>query len=165
MAEIGILVPIYVDLASIHNNDASLSQMDYDDLTFPYYENILELLRPWSAYLNVSSASHIGSLDKDQINGTLLYFSRNYQYLARIHKQRNQFNLAENYCQQALSYARMFEGEEEPKTNLLCKALTTSYEFHTHQENYAKASISRELLLLRKIVVKCCLICFSGEQQ
>jgi tetratricopeptide (TPR) repeat protein len=38
----------------------------------------------------------------------------------------------------------MFEGEEEPKTNLLCKALTTSYEFHTHQENYAKASIFAE---------------------
>jgi tetratricopeptide (TPR) repeat protein len=121
--EIGIFIPIYIDLISICNNDESLSVMDCDNLTFPYYEKILELLRPWSAYLDVSSASHIGSLDKDQINDTLFHLSQAEGNVGRSYLQRNQFDQAENHCQQALSYARMFEGKEELKTNSLCKAL------------------------------------------
>jgi hypothetical protein len=63
IVEIGILIPMYLELTLIYDNDESLSTIVCDNLTFPYYEKILKLLRPWSAYLDVSSASHIGSSD------------------------------------------------------------------------------------------------------
>ena len=144
MVEIEILVPVYVDLASIHSNDESLSEMDCDNLNFPYYEKIIELLRPWSAYLDVSSASHIGSLDKDQINYTLFYFSQTERNMGSICVGRSQFDLAENHCQQALIFAKLYEGKEELKTDLLCKALRGSYNFHSHQGNYDEALIFAE---------------------
>jgi tetratricopeptide (TPR) repeat protein len=136
--EIGILVPIYIDLVSIHNENESMSAMVIDNLTFPYHEKILELLRPWSVYFDVSSASHIDSLNKDQINYLLFHFSQTEWNIAGIYIGRNQFDLAKNHCQQALIFARMYE-EEEEKTYLLGKALRRSYEFHTLQGNYAEA--------------------------
>jgi hypothetical protein len=42
---------------------------------------------------------------------------------------RNQFNLAEIHCQQGLFYARLYEGTEDKKTDLLSGALKTFYEF------------------------------------
>jgi hypothetical protein len=144
IVEIGILVPIYVDLASIHNEDKSLSIMDCDNLTFPYYEKILELLRPWSVYLYVSSGSHIDSLDKDRINDLLLYLSQTERFIASIYVGRNQFDLAENHCQQALIFAKLYEGKEEMKTGLLYEALRRSYEVHRDQRYYDEALIFAE---------------------
>jgi tetratricopeptide (TPR) repeat protein len=137
--EVGILIPIYIDVVSVLIDDKSLSAMVIDNLTFPYYEKMLDILRPWSAYLDLSSTSHIGSLDKDQINHTLLCFSQTEWNIARIHTRRSQSDRAENHCQQALSFARMYEGEEELKTDLLFKAFRRYSIFHTNQGNYDEA--------------------------
>jgi tetratricopeptide (TPR) repeat protein len=142
--EIGILVFLYYNLVARLGNDESLSAMDCDNLTFPYYEKILELLRPWSAYLDVSSASHVGSLDKDQINRTLFHFSQTEWNIARVYIRRSQFDRAENHCQQALIFAKLYEGKEELKTDLVCKALQRSYELHRNQGNYDEALVFAE---------------------
>jgi tetratricopeptide (TPR) repeat protein len=142
--EIGILIPIYVEFLFYYQYDSLLSVMDCDNLIFPYFEKILELLRPWSAYLDLSRSSRIGNLDKDQINRTSFHFSQTEWNIARVYIRRNQFDLAKNHCQQALFYARMYEGEEEVKTDLLCKALIESYVLHTHEGNYDEALIFAE---------------------
>jgi tetratricopeptide (TPR) repeat protein len=139
--EVGILVPIYNDLIDIYDDDQSLSRMAFDNLIFPYNEKMLAHLRPWSTYLNVSNTSQIDSLDKDQINSTLLYFTQTEVRMGIIYKYRNEFNLAEDYCQRALTYARLFEGEEELKTDLLYSALIGLYEIYRNQGNYDEASI------------------------
>jgi tetratricopeptide (TPR) repeat protein len=139
LVEIVILIPMYLSLFSIYHEDESLSLMDYDNLVFSHQEKILELLRPWSAYLDVSSASHIDSLDKDQINGILTYLSQAERNMGSIYIRRSQFDLAENHCQQGLIFAKLYEGKEEDKTDLIFSALSTSYEFHTYQGNYEEA--------------------------
>jgi hypothetical protein len=128
--EIGILIPIYLNLTSAYNSDESLSMIVCDNLIFSYYEKILELLRPWSAYLDVSSASHMDSLDKDQINDILDHFSETERNMGSIHIRRNQFDRAENHCQQALVFAKLYEGNEERKISLLYEALRKSCELH-----------------------------------
>jgi hypothetical protein len=50
--EIEALIPIHIDWISIYQEDESLSMMARDNLVFPYNEKILELLRPWSTYLD-----------------------------------------------------------------------------------------------------------------
>jgi tetratricopeptide (TPR) repeat protein len=142
--EIGILVPLYLEVVARLGNHESSSLIVHDNLAFPYCEKILELLRPWSAYLDVSSSSHIGSLDKDQINHTLVHFSRTERNLGSSYVRRNQFDLAENHCQQALIFAKLYEGKEELKTDLVCKALKTSYGLHRNQGNYDEALIFAE---------------------
>jgi tetratricopeptide (TPR) repeat protein len=142
--EIGILVPLYYNLVNRYGNDESLSLMVRDNLTFPYYEKILDILRPWSTYLDVSSSSHIGSLDEDQINHTLFHFSLTEWNIARVYIRRNQFDLAENHCQQALIFAKLYEGKEEDKTYLVYKALQRSYELHSNQGNYDEALVFAE---------------------
>jgi tetratricopeptide (TPR) repeat protein len=135
--EIGILIPMYFNLAYyLNNNDESLSAIVRDNLTFPYFEKMLDILRPWSTYLDLNRPGHIGSLDKDQINHTLMYFSQVECNIATICKQRNQFDLAENHCQQALSYAQLFEGKEEDKTQFVRSALKILYALRRDQGNY-----------------------------
>jgi tetratricopeptide (TPR) repeat protein len=92
----------------------------------------------------VSNTSQIDSLDKDQINTTLLYFTRTERKMGAIHKRRNEFNLAEDYCQRALTYARLFEGEEELKTSLLYSALIGVYDIYKNQGKYDEAFILDE---------------------
>jgi tetratricopeptide (TPR) repeat protein len=64
--------------------------------------------------------------------------------MGSIHTNRNQFDRAKNHCQQALSYAKLYEGEEELKTDLLCKALKVSYNFYIYQGNYDEALVFAE---------------------
>jgi tetratricopeptide (TPR) repeat protein len=133
VVEIGILIPTYINLISVYINDKSQSAMVIDNLIFPYHEKMLDILRPWSAYLDVSSANHIDSLDKDQINCTLSYLSQTERIMGSIYLGRNQFDRAENHCQQALIFAKLYEGKEELKTGLLYEALRKSYEVHRDQ--------------------------------
>jgi tetratricopeptide (TPR) repeat protein len=100
---------------------------------------LLELLRPWSAYLDSNRTIQINSLDEDQINFTVNYFAQTERKMGAIYKRRNKFNLAEDHCQRALTYARLFEGKEETKTALLCAALIEFYELYRDQDNYDKA--------------------------
>jgi tetratricopeptide (TPR) repeat protein len=139
--EIEILVHIYNDFIDIHEDDESLSMMAFDNLTFPYNEKMLALLRPWSTYLNVSNTSQVDSLGKDRINFTLLFFTQTERKMGAIYKHRNEFNLAEDYCQRALTYARQFESEEELETSLLYSALMGLYDIYRNQGNYDEALI------------------------
>jgi hypothetical protein len=43
-----------------------------------------------------------------------------------------------------LLYAKLYEGEEELKTNLVCFAFRKSYEFHRKQGNFDEALIFAE---------------------
>jgi tetratricopeptide (TPR) repeat protein len=113
----------------------------FDNLTFPYYEKMLELLRPWSTYLDVSNTSQIDSLDEVQINYTLACFTQTEFKMGAIYKRRNDFNLAENNCQRAISYARVYDGKEELKTGLLYAALIGLYEIYGNQGNFDETLI------------------------
>jgi hypothetical protein len=122
-SEILILMSIYRELTTVHNSDESLSMISQNDLIFPYYEKMLDLLKPWSAYFNSNPTTRVDSMDKDKVNHLLRLSSQTERNIALIYTFRNEFDLAENYCQISLSHARLYEGEEEMKTDLLCSAL------------------------------------------
>jgi tetratricopeptide (TPR) repeat protein len=90
---------------------------------------------------NVSNTSQIDSLEEDQINNTLAYFTRAERNMGAIYKRRNEFNVAEGYCQRALTYARLFEGEEEVKTGLLYDTLIGLYKSYRNQGKHDEALI------------------------
>jgi tetratricopeptide (TPR) repeat protein len=87
----------------------------------------------------LDSTSLRDSLSGDQINHILLELSATEQYLASIYSHRNQFDLADSYWQQALSHVRLYEGEEEKKTDILCTALSGYCDLQLTQGNYADA--------------------------
>jgi hypothetical protein len=87
----------------------------------------------------VSSASHVDSLNKDQINYTLLYFSDTEWNRARAYILRNQYDLLRIIVNKLFLYTRMYEGEEKVKTDLLCRALSKFYELQSIQGNYDEA--------------------------
>jgi tetratricopeptide (TPR) repeat protein len=137
--EILILVPIYIDLIGVNIKNGSLSMVAINNATLPYYQKMLELLIPWSAYLDVNLTGHIDSLNKNHINHTINYFSQVECNIGRIHQYRNEFLFAEDHYQRAISYARMSEGKEEENTRLLHSALTSFYELRRNQGNYIDA--------------------------
>jgi tetratricopeptide (TPR) repeat protein len=137
--EIEILIPLYTGLFLIYLYDESLSIMVRDNLTFPYLEKTLELLRPWSAYLDLNFTGQVSSLNKDQIDYTLGIFSVTERNMGSIYMNRNEFVLAEDHCQQALTYAKLYDGKEELKTDSLCEALSALYELQRDQGNYDEA--------------------------
>jgi hypothetical protein len=59
--------------------------------------------------------------------------------IGAVFRLRNEFTPAESYCHQALSHARLYEGTEERKTDLLCEALRSYYNVWSFQSNYANA--------------------------
>lgn len=117
-----ILSSIYSNIVSAYVRDESLSIVARNDLIFPYLEKQLYLLRPWSAYVDLDSTSLRGNLSGDQINYILMVLSRTEYDIAVIDSNRNHFDLAATCCQQALSHARLYEGEEGMKIILLCTA-------------------------------------------
>jgi hypothetical protein len=137
--EIIILNPICRNLVDVYLADESLSVINSDNFQFPYLEKILDLLRPWSSKLDSNQTSQIDNIDKDQMNLILLLLSTTERNIAIILKRRNEFVLAESYCQQALSHARLYEGTEEHKTDLLCSVLKALYGLRAFQENYVDA--------------------------
>jgi hypothetical protein len=143
-ADIQILFHIYYTLVITYLNDESLTIIDRDDLIFPYYEKMLDLLRPWSASINLNSTSLRDSLTGDKINYILNISSTIECNTAFVHLHRNQFDLANSCCQRALSHARLYEGEEEVKTQLLCQALTVYGKLQADEGKYADAVASAE---------------------
>jgi hypothetical protein len=57
---------------------------------------------------------------------------------------RSQFHLVETHCQRGLSYARLYEGTEDKKTDLLCGALRIFYHLRMLERNHADALIFAE---------------------
>eukprot|EP00596_Hydrurales_sp_CCMP1899_P009897 CAMPEP_0119052220 /NCGR_PEP_ID=MMETSP1177-20130426/73586_1 /TAXON_ID=2985 /ORGANISM="Ochromonas sp, Strain CCMP1899" /LENGTH=587 /DNA_ID=CAMNT_0007031719 /DNA_START=259 /DNA_END=2022 /DNA_ORIENTATION=- len=136
--EIGILIPIYRNLVNI-NSDGSLSIMDSNNSKLPYHEKMLDLLTPWSSQLDSNPTSQIDSLDKDQITTVLYLLSTTERNTAIILRRKYEFVLSESYCQQALSHARLYQGTEEIKIDLVCSILTAYYELRSFQCNFIDA--------------------------
>jgi ethanolamine utilization protein EutA (predicted chaperonin) len=59
-------------------------------------------------------------------------------------RKRNEFELAESYCQQALSHARLYEGTEEDKIDLVCSVSIAYYNLRSFQGNHVDALPSVE---------------------
>lgn len=133
--EIENLVPILTLLIVIFIEDESLSEQDRDSKSFLLFEKMTDILRPWSAYVDVGASTEIVTLDKGQINYIRSLMSDNERELARICTGRNQFNTAENHCQKALLYARLYEDEGDLKTGLLCHSLITYSDLRKMQGN------------------------------
>jgi tetratricopeptide (TPR) repeat protein len=57
---------------------------------------------------------------------------------------RRQLNLAETHCQRGLTCARLYEGIEEEKADLLCEALNKYYNLRGDEGNYDEALIFAE---------------------
>jgi tetratricopeptide (TPR) repeat protein len=144
--EILILVPIYNELISVYmsDNENPLSMMDRNNLGFPYLEKVIDLLLPWSAHLDLNSTKRIGNLDKERINIILMLLSVADGNIAAIHRARNEYDLAENHYQRALTCARLYEGAEVEKTELLCRILRFITKLRAAQGNYAGAVIFAE---------------------
>jgi hypothetical protein len=83
------LLAIYIRLALANVNDGSLSIIAHDDLIFPYLEKQRDLLRPWSAYVDLDSNSLRDCLSGDQINLILQQISYIETNIALIHLHRN----------------------------------------------------------------------------
>jgi hypothetical protein len=131
--EIDILIPFYSELVNIYSNDQSLSMIESCNLEFPHFERMLDILRPWTVKLKTNS-----TMDRGRINEILSLLSQIKSNIATIHLLRNEFDMAESYCQQSLSHARLYEGEAE-KTDLVYNALKSSYSLHADKQNYADA--------------------------
>jgi hypothetical protein len=124
--------------------DGSISFIVCNDLVFPYYEKILDLLRPWSEYVDQNSTSLSNSLTGDHIDLILMLCSTMERKIAQVHTHRNHFDLAESHCQRALSQARLYEGEKEIKTDLLLLILRIYGELRHYQGNYDHAVVFAE---------------------
>jgi tetratricopeptide (TPR) repeat protein len=133
------MIHIYKNLIDCYTEDESLGMVSSNDLKFPLYENILDLLRPWSAYFDSNSTGRIDSMTKDQMNEISYQSSSIEIRIAIIHMQRSQFNLVETHCQRGLSHARLYEGTEDKKTDLLCGDLRTFYRLRKSEGNYPDA--------------------------
>jgi tetratricopeptide (TPR) repeat protein len=137
--EIEMLIRIYRELVDVYLTDESLSVIDSYNFQFPCYEKILDLLRPWSSNLDSNSTSQIDNLDKDQINHILYLLSTMERNIGMILTHRNEFELAESYCQQALSHARLSKCKEENKADLICGALRALCDLRGIQSNFIDA--------------------------
>jgi hypothetical protein len=114
-----------------------LSTINRKNLRFPL--NDLNVLRPWSADLDSNSSGQIDSMSKDQANKMLMLSAVTENKIAIIYMHTNLFNLAETHCERGLSFARLYKGTEDEKTDLLCRALRTFYEIRREEDNHADA--------------------------
>jgi tetratricopeptide (TPR) repeat protein len=137
--EINILRCIFYDICNSFTDDRSLSILQEHDMTLPYEKKILDLLSPWCACLDSNEAIRKERLDEDEVRIIRYSLSNTERDLAIIYINRYQFDMAENHCQRALSYARQFEGEVEFKTTLLCDAFGTYADLWKRQGNFVKA--------------------------
>jgi tetratricopeptide (TPR) repeat protein len=137
--EINIMIRVYCNLVGVYSSDKSLSMIDSQKFQFSYLERILDLFRPWSSKLDSNQTSQIDKLDKDQINSISYLLSTTEHGIGIILRQRNEFESAESYCQQALSHARLYEGKEEDKVDLVCRSLTAYCDLRAVQDNHIDA--------------------------
>jgi hypothetical protein len=130
--------------------------MVYDNLMFPYMEKMLVLSRSWSTYIDLNRTGQIHCLDEGQINHSLACFSQTEHKMGSIYKRRNEFNLAEDYFQRPVSYARLYKGKEEMETDSLLAALINLYEIYRNQGKFDEASIlsKRPIIVLLLLVIR-----------
>jgi hypothetical protein len=114
--EINNMIPIYERLINVYIKDISLSVINRGDFVFPYFEKMLDILRPWSKFRDLNAVSREDNLSEDQINYTMWLLSETERKIAIFYSRRNQLDIAENHCQRALSYARRYSEDGENKT-------------------------------------------------
>jgi tetratricopeptide (TPR) repeat protein len=143
-ADVYIMCQLCRDLDNIFERNESRSLIVNDNMRLPYLEKMLDMLRPWSAHVELSPTSGVGSLYEDQKVFVLKLLSGTERKICLIHNHRNEFREAEIHGQHAISYARVYQrlqGTEEDKTDLLGRALITFYALRMSQENYDDALI------------------------
>jgi tetratricopeptide (TPR) repeat protein len=140
--EIEIFCSIYYAFISLYQEDESLSQINIHNLILPYLEKILGLLRLWSTNIDLMPTSD--NLDKDRIKQVLNMSSQVENDIGSIHIRRNQFDQAESHFQRALTFARLYEGNEEDKADLLCEVLREYISLRASQGIYTDAVIFAE---------------------
>jgi hypothetical protein len=137
--EIQVICSIYLHLVNLYVANHSHSVLICGNLTFPYFQKILDLLKPWSACLDLNTKNRRDSLDKNQRTIIVTLSSQIERQVGEIHLRRNEFNLGEIHCQRALSYAKQHEGEEVEKTDILHSALRSCYDLRKNQGMYTDA--------------------------
>lgn len=139
--EINILSSINDDLITIYEDDESLSSIARDNLRLPFCKIALELLHPWNAYPDLnSSPRQIDNLDTTDKNYQILsYLYKAEDRMAHIQRRKNMFHLAGIHCQRGLFYARLYDGIESDKINILCGALKSSHDLRALEGNCAAA--------------------------
>jgi len=138
--EIDILIRIHGCLADAYSRDKSLGTISSSNLRLPLYEEMLDLLRPWSIYLDPNSTFRTDRITKDQINEIFVLSVQVENNIALIYMEQCQFNLVETHCQRGLSYARLYEGTEDDKSTFVCGFLSIFYDLRKVEGNYADAS-------------------------
>jgi hypothetical protein len=130
-------------LADFYGRNDSLSNVDGDNMAFPYLEQSLSILNPWMINLDSDSSNITGSLSKDQIEKQiekllheLIYMEQN---MSTVTENRRQYDAAEEHCQRCLVYSRRFEMEGEKKITSIFKALQTYCGLREQQGNYSDA--------------------------
>jgi hypothetical protein len=101
--EIDILIRIHGCLADAYSRDKSLGTISSSNLRLPLYEEMLDLLRPWSIYLDPNSTFRTDRITKDQINEIFVLSVQVENNIALIYMEQCQFNLVETHCQRGLS--------------------------------------------------------------
>jgi hypothetical protein len=128
--EIELLYPLYNNMVNIYVANDSISKIATNNLSLPYFLKMLDLTRPWS--------SRTGIPDKNQ-NHILMLLSETESKIAHVYSTRTDFNLAESFIQSALKNARLYKGNEEQKTNLVCRALGGYCDLQKSQGKYVAA--------------------------
>lgn len=132
--EIDIKLEIYMMSLSVYATDKSLSLIGKDDMTLPYFEKIIEDLKPWF---------QMDSLSKVHTNFVLEVLSYAECGSAAVCTHRKKYKLSEDHCQLAISYARGCD-EGEMKTTRLFGALTCYSNLQSFQGDYTEAVILAE---------------------
>mmetsp|Transcript_25916 Transcript_25916/g.24753 ORF Transcript_25916/g.24753 Transcript_25916/m.24753 type:complete len:349 (+) Transcript_25916:481-1527(+) len=125
-------------MINIYVRDDSLSKVATNNLSLPYSEKMLDLIRPWSTFLDSNSANRTNISNEDQ-NHIMMLLSQTECNMAAIYRIKTEFNLAENFIERALKNARLYKGNEEQKTHLLCSALGGYCDLRKSQDKYADA--------------------------
>jgi hypothetical protein len=112
-----------------------------DNLSYYYHTKILDILRPWSAYFNLSPSSSrvVDSDELYDVHHIIVLLSNTERNIAFVHEHRSEFDQAENHCHLAMSYAKLYEGEEGVRVDLLCRALKLFAEIRCSQNIFADA--------------------------
>jgi tetratricopeptide (TPR) repeat protein len=135
------LIPVYEHFVSSSNSLESVSLIAGDNFSYHYHTKILDILRPWSAYFNLSPSSSrvVDSDELYDVHHFLMLLSNTERNIAFVHEHRSELDQAENHCHLAVSYAKLYEGEEEVRVALLCGALKLFADIRCSQNNFADA--------------------------
>jgi hypothetical protein len=139
IVEIQISNAIISLLSGLYMQNKSLSNIDCDDMAFPYLERSLSILNPWVINLDSGSGNGIDSLSKDQIEILLDELIYTEQKMAKVTVTRRQFDAAEGHCQRCLVYSRRYELEGEKKTTSIFEALRSYCNLRQQQDNLSDA--------------------------